>query len=865
MTDATERGDYLARHGAALIGNGYNVLPIRPGEKAPGPKDWQDIQSTPPLLKKWLSNGYAASGVGILTKMNPAIDIDVLDEDITQQMIEFVRSHVGDAPVRIGKAPKALMLFCCNAPFTKITSSRFFDPHHPERDPKRKGQRIEILGDGQQFVAYAIHPDTHKPYTWTTDDDPLSLPSFDLPVLDADLARAVCDEFDRLAEEAGWERLGGGSSGDTSAAAQPGSAAYDPLAEIVPPDETEAEVARVKSALATLSGDVASAMDYDEWMRIMFALKWTRWACAEDLARDWSETSTNHGDEHFNRTWKGAQKRIRGKEITIGSLFQAAKDRGWDATRTPDEEEKAQQQAEAFEELDTEIQFLNPNDPKGRRKYLKKLGAAKLSAVDLEKILLQLKTLYKVSMTALRKELSQENLGDEKSTHAGYANMLLAMMREESKTDPIGVEGMLYTFSRTDGVWMGKLSNDYEVQVAKAFDGRERCERRSDYTAIASHAYAISAEGAEKFFEDAPVGLACEGRFYRVDAEGVIVKEPLRSAHRQRVLAPARPIVGEMPLFTKFLHSTFDGDGEQEQIDMLQEVIGAVLLGIMANFEKAVLFKGPGRAGKGTMMKIIEAMIPHDARSAVSPFNWDGEYYLANLAGKRLNIVGELPDDEPIPASYFKSVTGRDTLTGRHPSHRPFSFRNTAAHIFNTNHYVYTKDQSEAFYSRWLLMEFRNSRIGLEDGLDVNLAKRIIDEEMSAIMAWALQGAKRLQDRGRFEETAIHHKMMEQWRRRTSALMEFITDHEEVERGDPKTHFVKRTEFYMAYANWCKVSNRRPMGKQRLYDEVDQPVMLRMGIKFGIAHGNIDVIRGLQLVRMDGSVFEQYVGPDDDL
>ena len=42
-----------------------------------------------------------------------------------------------------------------------------------------------MLADGQQFVAYAIHPDTKAPYTWP-EGDPLAIPFFDLPEVTED-------------------------------------------------------------------------------------------------------------------------------------------------------------------------------------------------------------------------------------------------------------------------------------------------------------------------------------------------------------------------------------------------------------------------------------------------------------------------------------------------------------------------------------------------------------------------------------------------------------------------------------------------------------------------------------------------------
>jgi Bifunctional DNA primase/polymerase, N-terminal len=124
---------YLARYGAKLIENGFVITPIRRGDKAPGPADWQKLPSTIEQLDKWLANGYSRSGVGIVTRHNPAVDIDTLDPTISAQMVEFTRQLVGPAPLRIGMAPKALLLFTCNAPFSKVLSARFRRPGAPRR------------------------------------------------------------------------------------------------------------------------------------------------------------------------------------------------------------------------------------------------------------------------------------------------------------------------------------------------------------------------------------------------------------------------------------------------------------------------------------------------------------------------------------------------------------------------------------------------------------------------------------------------------------------------------------------------------------------------------------------------------------
>lgn len=830
------------KHGHALVKNGYSIVPIPVGRKGPAIEDWQSNPAKTAEAVDELAQEHPKDGVGILTRETPAVDIDCYDKEIVDAMVQWCNDNIGEAPLRIGNAPKALLLFAASELFPKVTSARYYDPAHPERDPKKKGQRLEVLADGQQFVAYHIHPETGRPYEWVNDwQSPLDIEVLDLPAITAEHARLACREFERLAEEAGWERLGDGSA--TAAATTDPD---DALGELEPPEETEREVERVRAALKAIEGDVASTYDYDQWRNVLFALKWTRWDCAESLARTWSESSDKHVTKEFNVVWRGAQKRDRGREITLGSVFKLAKDQGWDASRTISEAELAA----TFERLMLLVAKLKETDNtrKGTQEIIEEMAAVPMSTTAEGELLKAIKLATGFTIGDMRRDLAKARKAHAKeesfmATHAGYAANMIARLEEKASVKPVGAEGMIYVYSESKGIWRGTQKDDFAVQVAAAFDGQENCSRRNDYLAIASQTYSMISEGGQDFFADAPVGLACKGRFYSVGKDGTIEREEIDHTHRQRVLSPVVPKLGPMPLFDKFLADTFAGDESNDQVLLLQEVMGAIMLGMMARYEKVVLLKGTGRSGKGTIMKIIERLVPKDARTAVSPFNWDGEYYLANLAGKRLNVVGELPDDEPIPAAQFKTVIGRDSLTGRSPSQKPFTFRNEAAHVFNSNYFIYTKDHSEAFYSRWILMEFRNSLIGHENKQIKTLADDIIEQELAQVLAWALQGAKRLHERGYFQTTQAHVRLMGQWRHRTSTLLEFLLDREVCHLDSTRGAFCRRAEFYAKYVTWCKESNRRPMGKMKLYDELDN-VGTSVNVKTGIRQG-ADVVWGV--------------------
>lgn len=410
-------------------------------------------------------------------------------------------------------------------------------------------------------------------------------------------------------------------------------------------------------------------------------------------------------------------------------------------------------------------------------------------------------------------------------THHGYAKSILSALTEKAWR-PVGYQGELYVLNPSTGIWKALAFDALVRLVAETHDDKENCSRSSDYKAIAEHS--ISLANDDTFFVDVPNGLACSGGFYQI-AGNEITLVPLTPEHRQRVMLDFTPKDMPTPLFNKFLHETFDSSNEGEeaqQITLLQEIVGGIMLGILYKFQIAILLYEPfGRAGKGTMERQIRQLVPKEFISAISPFKWHQDYHVATLAGKRLNVVGELPENEPIPASAFKSVIGGDLVTGRHPTHRPITFANVAGHLFMSNNLITTKDQSEAFFARWKIMEYPNSRLRSGLPLDEGLAQRIIENELSGIAFWALQGAARLLTNGKLSQSNAHDRLMAKWRRCTNTLEEFI--HEACELS-PEGQY-RRSDFYIDYAEWCSDNGRKPFSKGRVKELLEHNI--GMGIR----------------------------------
>ena len=118
-----------------------------------------DWRRSKPSLTDAAAWDAAGASVGIRADNFPGVDIDCLDPDLAGEIEAIAQRVLGPAPIRTGRAPKRLLMYCTSKPFRKLTL------HVTSRSDGTK-HLIEILGSGQYYVLDGLHPATGRPYTW---------------------------------------------------------------------------------------------------------------------------------------------------------------------------------------------------------------------------------------------------------------------------------------------------------------------------------------------------------------------------------------------------------------------------------------------------------------------------------------------------------------------------------------------------------------------------------------------------------------------------------------------------------------------------------------------------------------------------
>lgn len=304
---------FLREYGGRLLDRGYQIIPISPGAKYPkGLSGWENIEATPADLKRWLLNGYASGGVGVLTKHTPAIDLDIRDKDVVSQLITWCKDRFGDTVERVGNAPKTLLVYRTDEPFPKMASPLYEDMFGQEH-------RIEILGDGQQFVAYATHPDTKEPYAWVSETDLASVDADDLPTLSIEDARDLINYFMSIIPD-DWtekERAAASKPVDTSL-----TTAERALLNAKP--KADIGVKEVRTCLKEIEAD-----DYNQWVKVGMALFHQFDGDSEgfEVWDEWSADSDKYDPDACRSRWNTFRANLsRHEPITFASVIRWAKD-----------------------------------------------------------------------------------------------------------------------------------------------------------------------------------------------------------------------------------------------------------------------------------------------------------------------------------------------------------------------------------------------------------------------------------------------------------------------------------------------------------------------------------------------------------
>ena len=224
--------------------------------------------------------------------------------------------------------------------------------------------------------------------------------------------------------------------------------------------------------------------------------------------------------------------------------------------------------------------------------------------------------------------------------------------------------------------------------------------------------------------------------------------------------------------------------------------------------QKAFALFGPRRSGKGTIARILVAILGAHNCAAPTLAGLGTNFGLAPLIGKRVAVISDARlsrrVDQHAIAERILSITGEDAITIDRKYKPAWTGQLQARFLILSNELFRLADASGALASRFILLMLTKSFYGQEDR---KLTGKLMTE-LPGILNWAIAGWARLERRGHFQQPASAQEAVEQLEDLASPIGAFVRECCDIGAA----HSIPVDSLFLAWKIWCLEQGREHPG-----------------------------------------------------
>jgi putative DNA primase/helicase len=260
----------------------------------------------------------------------------------------------------------------------------------------------------------------------------------------------------------------------------------------------------------------------------------------------------------------------------------------------------------------------------------------------------------------------------------------------------------------------------------------------------------------------------------------------------------------------KFLSDVFPGD--QQSIDCLQEWFG-YLLTPDTRLQKMLFIVGPRRSGKGTIARVLKALVGERNHCGPPINSLATDFGLAPLIGKPLALIEDArlsgrADAEALTENLL-SISGEGSITINRKHREAVTVKLPTRFVIVSNELPKIKDTSGALAGRMIVLSIK---VNFFDREDITLGDRLLTE-LPSILLWAIDGWRRLNARGRFVQPEAGASELAELENLGSPVGAFIRERCIV----GPTHRVDTKELFAEWKRWCEETGRDHPGNSQVF------------------------------------------------
>jgi putative DNA primase/helicase len=242
---------------------------------------------------------------------------------------------------------------------------------------------------------------------------------------------------------------------------------------------------------------------------------------------------------------------------------------------------------------------------------------------------------------------------------------------------------------------------------------------------------------------------------------------------------------------------------DQDSIDALQEFFGYVLSG-RTDLHKIMLLIGPTRSGKGTIARILTALIGKGNAAGPTLASLGTNFGLSPLLGKPLAVVSDArlgSGSEHQVVERLLSISGEDMITIDRKYREPWTGRLPSRFLILSNELPRFGDASGAIAGRFIVLVMTQTWLGKEN---TTLTRELL-AELPGILSWALDGLDRIAATGTMTSPQSSTDAIVALHDLVSPVSAFVRDQCRTGGGE-----VAVSDLFNAWKAWAEANNFRP-------------------------------------------------------
>jgi putative DNA primase/helicase len=289
--------------------------------------------------------------------------------------------------------------------------------------------------------------------------------------------------------------------------------------------------------------------------------------------------------------------------------------------------------------------------------------------------------------------------------------------------------------------------------------------------------------------------VACGNGLLHVGSRELLRLSPL-FFNRVAVSFAYDPGAPEPTRWLAFLNQLWLDD--QESIDALQEFFGYVLSG-RTDLHKILLLIGPTRSGKGTIARVVSALLGKGNVAGPTLASLGTNFGLSPLLGKPLAVVSDARlagGNVHQVVERLLSISGEDLLTVDRKFREPWNGKLPSRFLILSNELPRFGDASGAIANRFVVLAMHESFLGREN---TSLTEELT-AELTGILSWSLGGLDRLNRQGKFTEPKSSTDSMLALQDLVSPVAAYVRDNCEVGIG----YEIPVADLFADWRSWCE-------------------------------------------------------------